>query len=168
MKKVFETSTELKRRFMMTVAFAILMGIFCFAFGTYAIYGKADLAVGIAFIFIGLLQFSWAWVTFSLVKAVKLVTTPEKLEFYSPGLELSTTWDNLERIGRMAAKNTKYDSLLLRNPAKQKTSILFRLFRKQPEKEIPLSMFSNWRTSEMGQEIKKFAPHLFSDGGASK
>jgi hypothetical protein len=99
-----------------------------------------------------------------------LVLTPEQLEFYSPGLALRTPWENIARIGRMSirGKPAKYDSLVLRVSATQRTAWWFKLLRKDPEREIPLSMFSNWKTTELGQEIKKYAPQLFLDGSLSK
>jgi hypothetical protein len=164
MAKEFGTSKELRKSFRMAGITMTIMGIAFLARGIYLISVRSDLTTGALFVFLATSMFLSVWLTARILKAIRLVLSPEKLEFYSPGLALTTSWDNLERIGRLATHN----SLVLRAPATQKTAWWFKLLRKRPEHEIPMSMFSNWRVSEIGQEIKKYAPHLFSSADSSK
>ncbi|MFZ6028556.1 MAG: hypothetical protein ACOYYS_12640 [Chloroflexota bacterium] len=101
--------------------------------------------------------------TLWILKETRIVTSPTQISFYSPSFELHSPWANLETIGSMPAHFgiRRFDSIVLQQPAEQKFSGLLGMFWKKPVKAIPLSMFGDWRESELGQEIKKYAPHLF-------
>jgi hypothetical protein len=169
MKKEFGASKELRKSLMMTTTLISIVVVSLLARGIYLILVRSNLTTGMSFVFVGVILFLSVWLTAETLKTTRLALSPEKLEFYSPGLVLTTSWDNLERIGSMSTLlGAKYDSLVLRATATQKTAGWFKLLRKHPEHEIPMSMFSNWRVSEIGQEIKRYAPHLFSDGASPK
>ncbi len=164
MRKEFRTSKELMKRFSLSIVLAIFAGIFLFSFSFYSIFSGSSPVREIPFLLFGTLFLIWAWLTTSIVKSTRLVLTEKQIEFYSPGLQVVTSWDNLERID----KSANYDSLILRTPAVQKMAWWFRLVRKKPERQIPLSLFLNWRSSEIGKEIKKYAAHLFPDNRTSR
>ena len=170
MKKHFEASTDVKAILTMVIAILVLVGVLCLAWGIYRIYSGSDAAKGWSFLFLAALQFLAAWLNAATLTTTQLVLSPAQLEFYSPGLALVTSWDNLERIGKQSIffGAVKYDSLVLQRASTQTTAWWLKFLRKQPERRIPMSMFSNWRVSEIGQEIKKYAPHLFSDDSSFK
>lgn len=147
----------------------VIMGVLFFGYGVYSLYRGESAIVGGLLALIGGVQLLLAWGNLQLINTLKIVTSPEQLEFYSPGVAISTSWDNLERVGLTKRRftNVPNESLFLRNPPTQKITPFFKVFQKAPEKQIPLSMFSDWRTSELGEEIKQYAPHLFSDGNDS-
>jgi hypothetical protein len=91
------------------------------------------------------------------LRKTRVVVSPDGIAFSSPGFDLQSTWDNIERIRELG----RYDSLILRKPGGQKRAWWSRLLNRQAEREIPLSMFPGWRNTELGQEIKKYTSHLF-------
>ena len=103
------------------------------------------------------------WMTYLEAKQVHIITSVDGITYYSPGLEVRSPWENVDKIRSMSILfgRRKLDFLLLLQPAEQKSNWWFRLWRGKPDNEIPLSMFGNWRESELGQEIMKYAPHLF-------
>jgi hypothetical protein len=98
-----------------------------------------------------------------LIKVYRIVTSPAGIGLYSPGFQLHTDWANLENIGSHAFlfRLRKQDCLLLRQPASEKKTWWAPLLIIPEEKKIPLSLHKKWRESELGQELKKYAPHLF-------
>ena len=103
------------------------------------------------------------WMTYLEAKQVHIVTSMDGITYSSPGLELCSPWENVDKIRSMPIlfSRRKLDFLLLLQPAEQKSTWWSRLWNGKPENKIPLSMFGKWRESELGQEIKKYAPHLF-------
>jgi hypothetical protein len=170
MKKEFEISTDIKVMSIVVTVAIIILGLVCLTWGVSKIYLGSDQTTGWSFLFLALLQFLSAGLNVATLTTTRLVLSPEQLEFYSPGLTLVTSWDNLQHIGSMSILLglAKYDSLVLRAATTPKVAWWFKLLRKCPEQEIPMSMFSNWRVSEIGQEIKKYAPHLFSGDASFK
>lgn len=165
MKKVFELGAEMKAPLRAASLVSAILGILFLGYGASSIYRGENAIVSGLLVVIGGAQWFIAWGNLNLINTLKIVTSPEQLAFYSPGVMLSTPWDNLERIGRTNKRftNVPYESLVLRHPPTQKISPFFKVFQKVPEKQIPLNMFSDWRTSELGEEIQKYAPHLFSE-----
>jgi hypothetical protein len=170
MEKEFGASKELRKSFMTIGTLMTIIGILFLARGIYLISVRSNPTTGMSFIFLAGLFLLSIWLTAETFKTTRLVLSPERLEFYSPGLVLTTSWDNLERIGSVSTLlgSAKSDNLVLRAAAIQKTAWWFKLLRKHPEHVIPMSMFSNWRGSEIGQEIKRYAPHLFLGSTSSK
>jgi hypothetical protein len=84
-----------------------------------------------------------------------------EFEFYSYG----TTWDNVSGIAArpFGAKDIYFECLTLRKPAVESR----RLLTLHPPAEflrlIPLGLFAaTWRDGEIGEEIKRYAPHLLA------
>lgn len=170
MKKEFRASRETQRLFQIAVALYTMFGLFGLAAGIYVLSTKLLQALALLLIFLGFLQFLVAWLYAITLKSTRLVFTPENIEFHSPGLALTTSWSNLERIHTRSPliPVARFDSLVLRDAALQQTAWWFRLFRTHPERQIPLSMFPNWRVSEIGEEIRRYAPQLFVDNVTRK
>lgn len=113
-------------------------------------------AMGVLMILIGVMDL---W----LIRVTRIVTSPAGIGFYSPGFELHTDWANLKKIGSHTVLFglRKYDCLLLCQPGTQKYIRWISWMTRKVEKEISLSLHRNWRESALGQELKKYAPHLF-------
>ncbi len=95
---------------------------------------------------------------------IRLVTSPEGIEYYQVGYSVRTTWDNLAQIGAIPAGRIMVEGLILREPAlfvdKWLAGVKYIQTRGQL---IPLSLFKrNWLDSELGEDIRKYAPHLFA------
>lgn len=95
---------------------------------------------------------------------IRLVISPEGIEYHQVGYNVRTTWNNLARIEKIRAGRIMVDGLTLYEPAlyvdKWLSGIKYIQTRGQV---IPLSLFKHdWLDSELGQDIKKYAPHLFA------
>ena len=127
-----------------------------------SLFEDSDLIGNILMIIMWILVPVMGWMTYLEAKQVHIVTSMDGITYSSPGLELCSPWENVDKIRSMSILfgRRKLDFLLLLQPAEQKSNWWFRLWRGKPDNEIPLSMFGNWRESELGQEIMKYAPHL--------
>ena len=117
---------------------------------------------------------------FILFMAIKNITSEHivlsdtGIEYHRFGATYNVNWENLEEI------NTRWIILpLLMMPPKQEGICIdpsliritewwlgydtcYSYERWNKEMFIPLSIFSeNWRESELGRQIKQYAPHLF-------
>ena len=95
---------------------------------------------------------------------IRLVITPDRVEYYQVGYSVRTSWDNVARIGEIPAGRIMAEGLILDEPAlfvdKLFSGVNYIQTRGQV---IPLSLFKrDWVDSDLGQEIKKYAPHLFA------
>ena len=94
---------------------------------------------------------------------IRLVISPEGIEYYQVGYSVRTSWDNVARIGEIPAGRIMAEGLILYEPA----LFVDRLFSgakyiQTRGQVIPLSLFRrDWVESDLGQEIKKYLPHLF-------
>jgi len=88
---------------------------------------------------------------------------------YSNGLNsVSTEWEAAESIS-LGWYLTKQETIIINEPViKRKTVSISSLLtgsiskNRIPKSFIPLECFAdNWRDSELGQQIKQYAPHLF-------
>ena len=146
---------------------SIAASVFLFAWDTVQLSERQlsffDTSLPLVFLLFGLVSFVLAFMNRRIAETVKLILNDDELVFYSPGLELVTTWDNIECIEDQVTLfgSQRFDSLKLRKPAKQKSSFWFQLFRRKPEQQIPMSMFGDWQSSKMGQEMKKYVPEIF-------
>jgi hypothetical protein len=93
----------------------------------------------------------------------RIITTPSKIVFIGPGIELHSSWDNLQKVSKRQKLLglQKYDSILLYKSIKPITKWWSGIVTSNTIGEIPLSMFPDWKESEMGVIIEKMAPHLF-------
>ncbi len=95
---------------------------------------------------------------------IRLVISPKGVEYYQVGYSVRTSWDNVARIGEIPAGRIMAEGLILYEPAlfvdKLFSGVKYIQTRGQV---IPLSLFKrDWINSELGQEIKKYTPHLFA------
>lgn len=90
----------------------------------------------------------------SMVLNQKIVVTRYGIEYHVGWSRIETKWKDIERIVFRWDLFPKTEGLLIPR-TESLSSSLSELF-------IPLSLFAeNWRESELGEEIKKNAPHLF-------
>ncbi len=95
---------------------------------------------------------------------IRLVISPEGVEYYQVDYSVKTTWNNVARVGEIPAGRIMVEGLILYESAIFVDSWLSGVKYIQTRgKLIPLSLFKReWLDSELGQNIKKYAPHLFA------
>ena len=95
---------------------------------------------------------------------IRLVISPEGIEYYQVGYSVRTSWNNVARIGEIPAGRIMAEGLILHEPAlfvdKLFSGVKYIQTRGQV---IPLSLFKrDWIDSDVGQAIRKYAPHLLT------
>ena len=95
---------------------------------------------------------------------IRLVISPEGIEYYQVGYSVKTTWSNVARVGEIPAGRIMAEGLILHEPALFVDNWLSGVKYIQTRgKLIPLSLFKrDWLDSNLGQDIRKYAPHLFA------
>jgi hypothetical protein len=177
MINIYRISESIRRNQIIAILISIIMGIFSFGlslllfiffFTIFLNYSKNIIFTifigfeGCLFLFLGILQLLLAAINYWMMKDVRIITTSEKLVFMSPGLELHTAWNNIERVESQSTLlgTRRYDCIILHDPAEVKSKWWSRIIRRSPERIIPLSMFPNWRGTELFQEITKYVPNI--------
>lgn len=100
-----------------------------------------------------------------------ITITPETIEYNTPGMILVVKWKDIEEISHCWRFLIRQECLVLdRSNSTIKEWALYANTYSHPLKNylqsvaIPLSCFSeNWRDTELGQQIKQYAPHLFEN-----
>ncbi len=99
-----------------------------------------------------------------------IVVSEKGIEYYAPGVVFETDWKSIEKISVNWRYGFRHDCLLIDNSQIRMKKWSFFLGRNLPmpfeffsrKALIPLSGFSEkWRDSQLGQQIKEYAPHLF-------
>ena len=99
-----------------------------------------------------------------------VIVSEKGIEYYAPGVIFETDWKSVEQISKYWRKGFRHDCLVIDNSRVRMKKWSFFSGRNLPtpvefvprKTLIPLSGFSdNWRDSELGQQIKQYAPHLF-------
>lgn len=148
----------------------------------YSTFGLLTLSVFIGFflyIFPDFLCFQLYLLVLGLIGIYNLIQTVQNehvvvsekgIEYYAPGVIFEADWNSIEKISKHWRNGFRHDCLVIDNSQVRikKWSLFFGRnfptpFELVPRKTlIPLSGFSeNWRDSELGQQIKQYAPHLF-------
>jgi hypothetical protein len=91
------------------------------------------------------------------------------LEYDTPGIILEIKWENIQKVSHVWKWFIRQECLVADQAhVKIKRWAIYAnsypsLLENYPQNiAIPLSCFSeNWRDSELGQQIKQYAPHLF-------
>ena len=106
-----------------------------------------------------------------------IVVSEKGIEYHAPGVIFETAWKNIEIISKYWHNGFRQDCLLVDSSQVRMKKWSFFLGRNLPmpfgftlqKTLIPLSGFSeNWRDSELGQQIKQYAPHLFEKEKSSQ
>ncbi|MEM7343543.1 MAG: hypothetical protein AAF485_04825 [Chloroflexota bacterium] len=95
-----------------------------------------------------------------LAHRVWIITSADGLEIQSVGFKASTSWDNIEKIGQYRLG----EALYLNQPfliEGNKTVATLNGFNSE-KLVFPLGRAKRWRNRELGKEIERYAPHLFT------
>lgn len=95
---------------------------------------------------------------------IRLVISPDGIEYYQVGYSVRTSWENVARIGEIPAGRIIVEGLILYEPALTVDKLFSGVKYIQTRGQvIPLSLFKrDWLNSKLGQDIGKYAPHLFA------
>lgn len=101
----------------------------------------------------------------------KLLLSPSGITLQIIGLQASVKWNDINRIGRVSNFPGKgFEALFTQKEKVSVTNGKGKQVQDPPlfnEVSIKLSRYSeNWRNSELGQQIKQYAPHLFEEKSA--
>lgn len=102
--------------------------------------------------------------TLAWVRSAKLVVSPEGIEHHTLGMTFSTSWSNVQalREGRWEV------TLVLTRPAHSTYGKIFTYLpgdkvRRLNNRTIPLSNYGWSSSSQLREDIQKYAPHLFQE-----
>jgi hypothetical protein len=98
--------------------------------------------------------------TILFVRSIYLDVSENGIECHSP-FSLKSKWENLEAIS--FSKYGKWqEGLIIRQPLVLYRGSYQRILKNPDKIFVPLSVFAeNWRGSDLGQQIRQYAPHLF-------
>jgi len=92
----------------------------------------------------------------------KLVVSPDGISFERMGLFIFVKWADMDHIGFRRVLRISYEGIFVpREKVVLKGFESFWVFGK----EITINLFNysdDWRNSELGEQIKQYAPHLFT------
>ncbi|HEY3290056.1 MAG TPA: hypothetical protein VGK87_08020 [Anaerolineae bacterium] len=96
-----------------------------------------------------------------VLSRTRIVTSARGVEFHQFGFHAVTPWSNIVRIGLPPAASGTTEAIYLQRPCLQE----FEFFAawKLPLNLIPLYQFDYSPDSELGQELRRYKPHLFTD-----
>jgi hypothetical protein len=91
----------------------------------------------------------------------KIVVSPLGITLHLPGLHVLMKWEDVERISRSRTLGVSYEAIFAPKSKAVITGIQsFGIFGEK----VSINLFrysENWRDSELGQQIRQYAPHLF-------
>ncbi|MBN1439344.1 MAG: hypothetical protein JW929_08050 [Anaerolineales bacterium] len=116
--------------------------------------------------FAALWLFLTGCLTIQLVRKTRMDLSADGLTFRFPGAVMTTGWENVQ--GVKAKKYffglREYEALVLAEPTRQTLAWWFPFWSRQPVREIPLSMFPDWRERELGAAARRYAPGILENG----
>lgn len=102
------------------------------------------------------------------IKKENLSVSEEGIEYNGPDIAFETKWEYVENISVGWHFPFKVEGIVVDKSLIRVKKMSFGLTKRYPTWGfsqivfIPVSCFSNnWRDSELGQQIKQYAPHLF-------
>ncbi len=161
MEQEFKISQERKRQYLIFGGIYFLLFVFAFYFGLQAWHDLASSSLRKYIIY----PFLIFWISANMIACLynllfmKIIINDECIKFIEFRFTITTKWARLMQIenynvGRYSFEGIRVvDWNLKRN--------IFDLLSPRPN-HIPIHNFgNNWRDSELGQQIKQHAPHLF-------
>ncbi|MEW5830559.1 MAG: hypothetical protein AB1846_16840 [Chloroflexota bacterium] len=107
-----------------------------------------------------LISVSWTLRCFYRGYYEKITLSERGVEYNTLGYVVDIKWNTAKRLGTNWDGFYKSTGLFASDYSMKKKSWLPNMFK---ETFIPLSIFSsNWSDSDLGQQIKLYAPHLFA------
>jgi hypothetical protein len=161
MEQEFKIPKDIKNRFL---AFASTNFLFFIGFVILGVYAWQD-PTSTSF----RKYFFIPWFTFtSLYGAItnmykanfmKIIVTEEQIRFESLGIIITSAWSKLITVEDCGTIFKKLDGISVLRPSIKKN--IFGALETRSN-HIPIHNFGdNWRDSDLGQQIKQHAPHLF-------
>jgi len=102
------------------------------------------------------------------IRKENLSVSEEGIEYNGPDIVFGTKWENVESISVGWHFPFKVEGVIVDKSLIRLIKMPFGVTKRYPTWGvsqtvfIPVSCFSNnWRDSELGQQIKQYAPHLF-------
>ena len=91
---------------------------------------------------------------------MRIVANKDQIKFESFGVTIASDWSKLITIEDCGTIFRKLDGIAVRKSSVKKN--IFGLLEARP-KHIPIQYFfgDDWRQSKLGNQIKRYAPHLF-------
>lgn len=105
-----------------------------------------------------------------LASQIRVITTPEGIEYRQVGYGVKSSWDNIDRILTVKSGIVEREGLLLKEPNLE-PSWWYRLVPDRHKEHrgrfIPFTpLMPNWRGGSLGLDIRQYAPHLFDEEDA--
>ncbi len=101
------------------------------------------------------------WQALSCLYNERLFISDNGIEYYTFGLQISAPWNEVKELAFYGLPRGKKVGILVDTKYK-KARWFWYLLNVQNKAIINLTNFSdNWHDSELGQQIKQYAPHLF-------
>jgi hypothetical protein len=112
-----------------------------------------------------LMSFFEGFLFLRITQVACIDSSPEGVAYYSPGVELHSSWKNIQGVINKSYLGglRHFDVLTLIEPARQILAGWVPFWDKKPKLEIPLSVFADWRERELGQAIKQYAPWIMEN-----
>ena len=138
---------------------SVFIGMFLYLFPDITFITYYFLGLGILGIYFSIVQ----------VRNECIVVSERGIEYRSPGMIVEAKWEDIEAISQYWFHGFSNECLVVDNSKARIKKWAFPA-RYPPSPFgfssritiFPLSSFSdNWRDSELGQQIKQYAPHLF-------
>ena len=148
-----------------TRIFVVLWVLIAFGYGYAAYLGHFQKAWLVLVAAVWLLLAVRQSAALYLLSRARLVTSPEGLEFFAPGYSIGTTWDNMEKVSVSKWRwSPGFTVLHLRQKPTLVSSSPSRWLWMGlgSRKLIPLYLFQRSSQGELGQDFRRYAPHLFS------
>jgi hypothetical protein len=112
-----------------------------------------------------------AFLLFSYFQSMqmRIEVSDSGIKYFSGSFIISTSWENLERIGKVPGGRIPVDGLVLKNPSAIKKSFIAKIFSSSfigyevdYSRSIPLQggWSWNWRKSKLTEDIKRYCPDL--------
>lgn len=112
---------------------------------------------------IGFFAIFMLFIMVSNIRGERITLSDSDIQYHRPGLTFNAKWKDIEGIGKNLLIPILYEGLLIDPDQIRMSEWWLGSYANWSRKAfIPLSCFSNnWRDSELGQQIKQHAPHLF-------
>lgn len=92
----------------------------------------------------------------------KILLSPNGIDYRAFAYEVSAEWNELKMIEKDPALLSNLEWIITDSKKIKNKLLLWQLLRWERRNYIPVYLFAeNWRDSELGQQIKQYAPHLF-------
>jgi hypothetical protein len=141
----------------LVVVLVVIMGLFLY-------FSRNIFFLQVYFLGCGLYS---VYIFYQKLRNEHVVVTKKGIAYFTPGIILEVNWESIAKISSHWRYGFRHECLWIDNSQvrikKWSLGSIPGPFEFVPRNTIiPLSCFSeNWRDSELGRQIKQYAPHLF-------